>query len=259
MLESLTKPSWYSPCLFPQPPQLHKTPFSKHMWPLTIPKPATLSSAFITSHMLFPLFATPFPQLHSLPPSLTPASFFIHHFYQASLPLVKSILNIVDAHSPWFHNIQGVSSTKYLSHWTTVINWLLCCLYLTKHFEDRNCILCFIYLCISNACTCQRLGIRNMFVIWMNKGLGDFGILFLPSNFWMSHLSTHIHYLDREAKKTVGSVKDKLQTLEEEMVRKAIYGPLWFTNCPHFLKHSLKPWKYHGEGGLEDGWNRWGG
>lgn len=159
------------------------------MWWLLIPKPAVLSSASITSHVLFPLSATPFS-----PPSFSPSSSNFYQFLHASRS---------QASLPWYSEVQMLihhdsviprdyPPSKHLSHWTTVINWALCCLYLTRSFLKARTV---FYLSLHFHCAVPVIrGDMCLFHEWAKFRVPK--ILFLPSNFCLS-LFVHRHILSR--------------------------------------------------------------
>ena len=120
--------------------------------------------------------------------------------------------------------------SKHLSHWTTVMNWLLYCLYLTMSFPKARIVVFFFFfffnLCISSAwhSTCLKVDIQYMFVPCL-------GILFLLSNIWASYFA-HRHILSEQR----GRERSRsYQKQKKETVRRTIYGSLWLTSGSHSL------------------------
>lgn len=120
--------------------------------------------------------------------------------------------------------------SKQLSHWTTVINWLFCCVYLTVSFLKAEVVFYLsLYLQYTVPVTEQAFNMC-LFCEWRKVWVIEF--LSLPSNFCTSQF-VHRYILSGErGRESRRKFKNKPQTLEKEMVR-AICGTLWSTNCSH--------------------------
>lgn len=117
----------------------------------------------------------------------------------------------------WFHNSEAISSIKApvtLDH----NNWLFCCLYLTMSFLKAKTA---SYLCVFPVPRTVHV-IKQAFNICLlhewTKVLATWKFSFCPPTSVSLTLSTDIYYPNRDAEKVVGSVRNRLQTLEEEIM-----------------------------------------